>query len=975
MRSFLLFAVALWSATLAFGTEYNKQTAQDSYGHTYTYYTNDPVGLRVYSFENGLKLFVSVNKDEPQVKSFIAVKAGSTYDPKETTGLAHYLEHMMFKGTSKIGSLDWNKEQPLLDTISKLYELHKTAQTDEEKTAIYAKIDSVSQLASTYAISNEYDYMCRSIGATGTNAYTWLEETVYLNRVPSSSLKKLLILERERFGELTLRLFHTELEAVYEEFNMSQDNDSRKAHYAFFENLFPTHPYGTQTTIGKAEHLKNPSMVNIHNYWDTYYVPNNIAICLTGDLDPATTAHWVDSLWGNLAAKPVPPLNLPKEKPILGPIEESVYGPNPESVMIGFRTGGIGSDDELYVSLIDYLLCAQGKAGLIDLDLVKAQKILFGFSNPYFMRDYGIHMLAGGPRQGQTLEEVKDLLLKEIDKVKKGEFEEWMLDAIVNDIRLHRIRKQESQDIASEFVNTFTSGSDWDDYLSFPDKLAKITKEDIVTFANKFYTDSNYVVVYKRIGTDSTIVKVDKPKITPIEINRKDQSAFLQNFTSIPQETIHPMFINYDSLLTRGKLQDGITYSYIKNDENELFSLFYIIERGKLHDKTFPLAISYLEYLGTDKYSSEELAKELFKYGLEFGVNTGDDRSYVYISGLNKSFEKGLELIEHILHNAKPNKEAYQNLVSDILKSREDAKIDKNAIQGMLLNYGKYGKRSPLHNILSQEELEKMDPSDLTKMIHNMCNYQHDVFYYGQLGSEEAKKIIAKHHTIKKIQPVPMAEEYIPLETKEPRVYFVDYDMVQANIYFIARGKKFDKNQIPIAKMYNEYFGSGLSSIIFQDIRESKALAYRAFSHYSLPKRADDYAFLYSFVGTNADKLGDAVSAMQKSLSQMTKNDVQIEASKQAILDGIATDRIIKSGIYFSYMANKDRGIDFDIRKEVYEKTKSLTIEELDNFFNENVANRPFTYLVMGNKKDIDMSVLEKLGPVQELSLEDLFGY
>jgi len=301
--------------------KYETRKSSDKNGYQYEYVENDPIQARIYTLKNGLKVYLSINKDEPRLQTYIAVKAGSTYDPPQTTGLAHYLEHMMFKGSSKIGTINWEKEKAELDKISNLYEQHLLTKDPEKKKTIYKKIDSISAIASKYAVPNEYDKLMSSLGAKGTNAYTSNERTVYVNDIPSNELEKWLLLESERFSILVLRLFHTELETVYEEFNMYQDNDNRKAMEALFSGLFSKHPYGTQTVIGKAEHLKNPSMINIYNYKDTYYRPNNIAICLSGDLDFEKTILLIDKYFGALKANS----NLPaKQKIIEDPIKQPI---------------------------------------------------------------------------------------------------------------------------------------------------------------------------------------------------------------------------------------------------------------------------------------------------------------------------------------------------------------------------------------------------------------------------------------------------------------------------------------------------------------------------------------------------------------------------------------------------------------------------------------------------------------------------
>jgi len=311
-----LIASLLFNCKNTSNTVVKTEQQKDSQGYTYETVTNDPTGLRLYTLDNGLKVYMSKNSDEPKIQTYIAVRAGSTYDPKESTGLAHYLEHMVFKGTDKVGTLNWETEKKYLDTIANLYEEHRAEKDPEKKLAIYKNIDRVSLEASNHSVANEYDKMISSLGATGTNAYTSFEQTVYTNKIPANELDKWLSVESERFGKLVLRLFHTELEAVFEEYNRSQDNDIRKLYFSMLDGLFPNHPYGQQTTIGTAEHLKNPSMVDIHNYFNKYYVPNNMAVVLVGDFEFDETIKKVDQSFGKMERKDLEHPTLPKENPI-----------------------------------------------------------------------------------------------------------------------------------------------------------------------------------------------------------------------------------------------------------------------------------------------------------------------------------------------------------------------------------------------------------------------------------------------------------------------------------------------------------------------------------------------------------------------------------------------------------------------------------------------------------------------------------
>jgi len=410
--------------------------------YKYESFENDPMGVRIYTLDNGLKVYLSVNKDKPRVQTAIAVRAGSKNDPSDCTGLAHYLEHMMFKGTSKIASLNWEKEKVLLQQISDLFEKHKATDDAEQKDKIYIQIDSLSQLAASYCAPNEYDKMVSSLGAKRTNAFTSLEQTVYINDLPTNELDKWMKLESERFSELTLRLFHTELEAVYEEFNRGQDNDYRKVYQMLDSLMYSKHPYG-RSTIGLGEHLKNPSMVRIHKFFNTYYVPNNMAIIIAGDLNPDSTIKSIDKYFSKLKSGNPTEFKSPVEDPITEPVEAEVFGPMSEWITMGYRFSGIHGDEWPYLRLVSDLL-SNGQAGLMDINLLQKQKLLR--ANAYYdeNNDYSQFVMTGNPKQGQSLEDVKSLLLDQIELIKKGDFEDWMLDAVIKNYKLDQERWNES---------------------------------------------------------------------------------------------------------------------------------------------------------------------------------------------------------------------------------------------------------------------------------------------------------------------------------------------------------------------------------------------------------------------------------------------------------------------------------------------------------------------------------------------------
>ena len=945
--------------------------------YAYRSFPNDPTNTRIYSLENGLTVYLSRNDDAPRIQTNIAVRAGSKHDPADATGLAHYLEHMLFKGTSKIASRDWEKEKVLLQQISDLYEQRRGTTDEAKRERLYASIDSLSSLAARYAIPSEYDKMISSIGARGTNAYTWVEQTVYINDIPSDEMEKWMMVEAERFQELVLRLFHTELETVYEEFNMGQDNDGRNANKAMMASLFKKHPYGTQTTIGTGEHLKNPSMEKIHEYFRSYYVPNNMAIIMAGDLDYDKTIALINEHFGSWKPRDTPHFTFEAEDPLVIPEEVEVFGPMAGWVDIGWRMKGTSTDDEVMAALVSGLL-NNGQAGLFDLNLLQDQKVLSAYAYANSMHDYTQFQVHGEPKQGQSLEEVRDLLLAQLELLKQGTFDDWLIDAVVNDLRQSRTRgwSDSNRSRASAHTSAFITRKEWSEVLDFHDRMARITKQQVMDWARR-NLGNGHVVVFKRSGENKDTYKVPKPKITPVAIDRDSKSAWRSQWEQVPSATMEPVFVDYQKAISRSTLKSGVPLAHVANPSNDLFSLYYIVDMGTNHDPALRLAVEYLQYLGTSTYTPAALQKEFFKLGLSFGVNVGEDRAYVSLSGLEKNLAKGVELLEHLLANAQANDAALAELIKDIQKERLDRLKNKNFIlNNAMFSYARYGEVSPLKDALSLEQMQALTSAELLQRIHGLTGYQHRIFYYGRKPAKEVKALLDKAHKVPAtLKTVPAQRNYVEQPTDRNVVYFLDHDMVQTDLLLVSKAGPYNKEILPYASLFNEYFGSGLSSIVFQEIREAKALAYSARAFYTTPGRSDEAHYVRAFIGTQSDKLGDAVDALLALMNNMPEAEAQYNGAKEAALKVIASDRITKERIYWSWESAQRLGLSYDIRKDNYTRIPSIGMSEMKTFFDREIKGRTYTYLIIGKESSMDFDALNKLGEVRKLTKKDVFGY
>lgn len=944
-------------------------------GYTYKYVTNDPIHTRFYKLKNGLTVVLSPNSKQPRIQTYIATKAGSKTDPKDHTGLAHYLEHMLFKGTDKFGSLDWSKEKPLLDQVDYLYEKYNHSTDANERAKIYQEIDRVSGEASKYAIPNEYDKLMSSMGSQGTNAFTSFEQTVYVEDIPNNVVEKYLAVQSERFRNPVLRLFHTELESVYEEKNISLDNDNRKSQEAIFGAMFPNNNYGKQTILGSVEHLKNPSLKAIREYYNTYYVPNNMGIIMSGDFNPSDIIKRIDKSFSGMKSKPVPAYSFEKEKPITSPIIKTVTGPASAYLLMGFRFPGASDPDTQILNLMANVL-TNGSAGLIDLNLVKSQKLLGAGAYPFILKDYSMLLLQGNPGAGQSLDDVKKLLLNELDKLRKGEFSEDLLLSIVNNKKKSQIKLfDDYTTTAKELMSGFTSELDWAKELAYTDRLSKITKEDIVRFANRYISDINYVAVYKQKGQDLNVDKVVKPAITPITVNRNVESVFLKQINAMPEEDIKPQWVDFAKDMSKSTLEDLEVFA-VQNKNNELFNLTYHFDFGSWNNKLLGLAVEYLQFLGTKNKTSEDFSKAFYKLASDFSVSSGNEESSVSISGLNSNFKESISLLHDLMHNCIADEVTFKAFIQRIKKSRTNAKENKASIMEGLKAYARYGAKNPFNYTYTDQELDNLKASEVVAVLHNLANAKHRILYYGpQPVNELIKNMPPLKGNNSTYYIIDKGVKFRENSTTENKVLFAQYSMKQAEVFWIRNSSLFDKKQIPTVALFNGYFGGGMGSIVFQTLRESKALAYTTYSYYAQPQMKGNHGMVGAYIGTQSDKFKDAVAGMNELLNDLPESNVALESVRTNLFKSLASERITGYNILSSYLAAQRRGMDEDSREMIFAELPKLTYADLKKFHLENISHKPYIYCIVGDEASLNHDSIMSLGNLQKLTLDEIFGY
>ncbi|MCC6145724.1 MAG: insulinase family protein [Candidatus Hydrogenedentes bacterium] len=932
----------------------------------------DPLAVQIYRLENGLTVYLTEYHQEPRFYAEIAVRAGSKMDPSETTGLAHYLEHLLFKGTTSMGTTDWPAEKPFVEQITELYEEHFKEQDPTKRDAIWARINEITAQSAALAIPNELDRLYKGMGGDMLNAHTWHEETVYKVGLPSNRLKHWAVIESERFREPVFRLFQTELETVYEEMNRALDNKHRLIQEAVDERVFKHHPYGQQTTLGSPEHLKNPSIRNIQRYYQTWYVPNNMGIFISGDIDPEETMEIIDQHFSAWKPRELPEAQTWDEDPIDGREFVEVTYEGEEYALLAFRTVPVLSEEAEALQLVDMLL-DNATAGLINLNLNQAQKVQQAGSYPMMLNDYGVEYLWGIPKEGQTLEEVEKLLLEQIEKIKAGEFEDWILPAIVNDFEKQMKTGLESNESRVDFMRqSYIQHDDWNRVIGKIARLRAVTREQIVAAANKYF-GGNYVAGYRK-DAPHKVLEVQKPQLASIDIDPSRASQFAQQVMSMPVVEIEPTFVERGRDFESFQDPRGVDYYYVENPVNDVFSFSITVDLGTHEENRIGLAAALMDKAGTQRLSAEDLRKEWYKLGTDFSIASSDNETVIALRGLDKNFEASVKLLMEVLHTATADESTLAQLKEIVIQAREDAKKDPGTIASALVEFNRYGQDSYYLKMLSTEAVRAQDRATLFGIIGGLLDYRHTVNYCGTLTMDEVRRIVEEAHPIEAPLKEPPAYNFRRVRTPEQsEVYLFDKDLAQANIRLEFGSVDYNEDITPAVQLYNNYFAGGMAGIVFQELREARALAYVVGAHYIEGERTHDQNVMMGVIQTQTDKTTEALQGFIGLLDKLPESPERFAIAKDALINLYRTGTINFRDVIGVVRSWQRRGLEPDPRKERFVEIQAAELPAVMEFYREYIADHPKLISIVGATARMELPVLESLGTVRVVTTEDLF--
>ena len=940
---------------------------------------NDPLDVEIYTLENGLTVLLNEDHNETSVFGAVLVKGGGKRDPKDATGIAHYLEHMLFKGTTAMGTIDYDAEKVYLDSIDVLYDELGNTVDDEKRLDIQKAINRISIKAADYAVPNEFDKLIEGMGGTGLNAGTNQDAIFYFNQFPGTQTSKWLEIYSHRFINPVFRLFQSELETVYEEKNRAMDNPFRSFFETFNYHFFKNHPYGQQTVIGSVDHLKNPSLIKMMEYYNRYYIANNMYLILSGDFNPDDIKPVIIEKFGRLkSGEIIPPIEI-IEKPFDGREAVTLRLTPFRFGIMGFRTVPPNHKDHEVLDVIRNLFNNSSRTGLLDRLSVE-NKILSANAFSLGGIDHGGLGFQFIPKLVfQSFRSAENLVLDEINKVRDGEFDEEMLESIkLNMIQSHESNLESMQKRLWLILSTVMNNKSWDDTRSYPERVSSINKARVLEVTQKYFGD-NYLVVRSKMGFPKK-TKLEKPPLDPvIPKNTEAKSAYAQELDKIKPKEIDPRFVEFGNDVLIEDLKNNLHFYYTKNPINSIFTMKIQFGLGTIENPALMQAAQYLNMIGTKTRSFNEYKEALQRIGTKVNVYSNNNYFGFNITGFDKNLDQSLEMTSEFMttmHADEKDKKKIKKLIQNSKLGRKAEKKDPATVGRALRDYSYWGEKSTYLRRSTVAEVKKMAPEYLIQQANEAMKYEADIFYTGNLEKDAVVQSISRNLSFDKDltdSNSPVHQEYKTYI--ENTVYLIhDKKAVQSQIYLLTEGAVLDMDQRITSNAFSKYFGRGMASIVFQEIREFRSLAYSSSGYYVNRFHRDKRGYFRGYMGTQADKSIEAIHIYLDLLNDMPKKENRIDIIRSGLVQSINSSR---PGFRAQGQAVSNwikQGYPEDPNKFSYEKYKTLAFEDILSFYNSNIKKEPIVITVVTDKTKIDLEKLAEFGKVIEMTKKDIFN-
>jgi len=938
-------------------------------------------GLKQFTLENGLTVYLWEDKNQPDVSGRIVVRAGSIDEPAEYSGLAHYLEHMLFKGTTKIGALNWGKEKPLYDNIIRMYDEYSTSIDPVLRDTLMKKINRESLESAKYTITSDFSNLIEGMGGEGLNAGTSYDQTVYLNNFPSFQMEKWLDVYSERLINPVFRSFQAELENVFEEYNMYQDSRNTHVRNFLFSNLYPTHPYG-RDIIGKAEHLKNPRLSKLIEFYQKWYVPGNMALVLVGNFDSEQIIPLIKSKFGRLENKALPDRVVYPPASFAGNPKFTAKLSYSPQIFWGYKGVKKGDKDELLLDVCTQILSNSMQTGLLDKLMLNGDINYAGAQND-MRRDDGRLLVIAVPyydinqRVYESDKATEKLVMTEVDKLKNGNIEDWLIASVKNNLLRQYDLVMETPSAKTEVLTElFTYNLPTSEFFSMNDRIHAVTKEDIQRIAKQYFS-GDYMTVSIEEGNPKK-EKLRKPEIKALDQAKNQKTEYAQIVQKMPIGIVAEKFNNFDDVKST-KLYDKINLFCTENKQNDIFTLTIRYKVGTRKMPKLEYAVDLMNSAGIMPSSDAQAVRRQFsELNTRCNYSVSEDYFVISLMGDEKNLAEACKLMTRQTLMPRLDDKQLDRVKGNTIQSRLSVeKNDLEMISDALYDYSIYKDSSNYIDRLKMMQVYYLKISELTGEIIRATDYEADIHYVGKKGLQEVAEVLKANLPLKegvKSGVSPMMKDRITYD--KPTIYFLpNSDAQQAKIYFYINGSEYKIEDKVAYDAFFQYFSGGFNGLVMNVIRENNSMAYTAYGAFVTPPIANKKAYFKGYVGTQGDKVADAIDLYMKLLTDMPLYPDRIDNIKTYLHQSSLTNKPSFRRESQAFNAWKLLGYAEDPAKVNMAKIDALTFDQIVAFYNKEIKGKPVTIVIMGDPKTINLNQIQtNQGKVTKLRTSKLFS-
>ncbi|MBQ2170194.1 MAG: insulinase family protein, partial [Paludibacteraceae bacterium] len=908
-------------------------------------------GLTEYKLDNGMTVMLWEDHDQPDVTGYVVVRAGAVDEPVEYTGLAHYLEHMLFKGTQRIGALNWEQEKPIYDSIIALYDQYSETTDPKQREALATQINECSMREAKISSTEDFFNMLDLIGAEGVNAYTSYDLTAYHNSFPAAEMYRWLTIFSDRLIDPVFRTFQAELENVFEEYNMYANDPSSQAQKQLFADIYKGCPY-ERDVIGLPEHLKNPRLSRLIEFYNTWYVANNMALIIVGDFDTETTKPMIAETFGRLQPKDLPERPSYPEVKLTGKKHYNLgYNPMVTWIYPGVKEGDPDQDVLDFVCALLY----NGQTGLLDKINTKGDVQFAGvFSDA--RRNSGRLIIEAVPYYDANQQMFEDdattekIIMREIDKIKSGNIDD---ELIANVKRMYAQREKMTNENPSykmsALVDAFTYGKPTDDIFTANEKIQALTKDEIVRVAKKYFNADHMTVSFDEDTKTQKPKTLPKPNIKPLDPVKNAKTEYAEAFQQLPKGELKQTFNDFNDVQV-SSLGENVTLHMTPNAKNDIFTLTLRYGVGAHEMPMLPYATALMSdagIMGAPATKGEDFKVQLAELGADISYGCSDSYFTISISGEDENINKIMNLVNRQLLMPYLEQKQLDNVKGSEFFSRLSRQKRTAVQKSALMQYALYGKKSAYLDEVKFADIWTLDGVKVQQLIASARTYALDVFYCGTLDKDALVRELPLTEGMKPSNS-PFIQDRVTYD--KPTVLFLPNSNVQqADLYFYINGRPYDITMDVQSDAFNQYLSGGFTGVIMNEIRVKRSMAYTAYGVNATPSLPGKDCYFYGYVGTQSDKVVDAINVYMDILTDMPQDSTQLVALKSALKQAAQTAKPSMRGKAATYEYWKRLGYTDDPARVNAAAIDALTFSDIERFYEENVKGKPVTIILMGD--------------------------